>query len=581
MRASMGAVLTAILLFAAAAPSASSQTTVPPRLFFTDIITGANQGGENNNGVYLTIYGKGFGGTQGSSTVTIGGGAPAQYKTWGQSNSVNAMLDMIVVQIGPSAATGSIVVTVNGKASNPLPFTVAGGHIYFVSPSGNDANSGNFTSPWHSGAKVRATLAAGDTVYFRAGLYNSVDDYGSVILCNSACSGTANAYVNILGYPGETAQIGDGSIVRGIYHWGSGVWNYATVGELTLQGTDYGMTCQNVSPGGACNFIRVVGNNIRSLVGGTAFDVEMPADHIAAYGNESAQNCLGASACSYSQRDYSFYFGGYGAQSNFDIGWNRLHDNPFGKGIQVYGHVAGDTMTHLVIHDNEVYNNTMTGIELGGSDGKTDFVQDATVYNNIIWNNSNGAPAAHMIFGGLELEGLDANDGTYTIFNNTFYADSPAHTGIAPGGEIAFGTNGVKSVTLENNIFYGVSGSPCYMYFDDNTASTAGRVSFSNNLYFNAGKGPSGCNYVVGSIKVATDAKGVNGDPTFVGLPALNFHLATGSSAIDAGMNTGIAADFDGIIRPQGAAFDIGAFEFVSGSSQQPAPPTNVHVVVQ
>ena len=76
MRASMGAVLTAILLFAAAAPSASSQTTVPPRLFFTDIITGANQGGENNNGVYLTIYGKGFGGTQGSSTVTIGGGAP-------------------------------------------------------------------------------------------------------------------------------------------------------------------------------------------------------------------------------------------------------------------------------------------------------------------------------------------------------------------------------------------------------------------------------------------------------------------------------------------------------------------------
>jgi len=324
-----------------------------------------------------------------------------------------------------------------------------------------------------------------------------------------------------------------------------------------------------------------VGNNIRSLVGGTAFDVEMPADHIAVYGNESAQNCLGAPSCSYDQRDYSFYFGGYGAQSNIDIGWNRLHDNPFGKGIQVYGHVAGDTMTHLLIHDNEVYNNTMTGIELGGSDGNTDFIQDALLYNNIIWNNSNGSPASHMVFGGLELEGLDANDGTYRIFNNTFFANSPAHGSILAGGEIAFGTNGVKSATLENNILYGVSGAPCYLYFDDNTASTAGRVSFANNLYFNAGKGPSGCNYVAGSIKVATDAKGVNGNPNFANLATFNFHLAAGSPAIDAGMNTGVATDFDGVTRPQGPAFDIGAFEFASSSSGQLPPPINVSVVVQ
>ena len=87
-------------------------------------------------------------------------------------------------------------------------------------------------------------------------------------------------------------------------------------------------------------------------------------------------------------------------------------------------------------------------------------------------------------------------------------------------------------MTLENNIFYAASGSPCYLYFDDNTAPAAGRVSFSNNLYFNAGKGPSGCNYNVGSIKVATDAKGVNGNPNFAGPSALNFHLTAGSPAL-------------------------------------------------
>ncbi len=580
MRANRGAILTAILLLGAAAPRASSQTISPPRLFFTDIVTGANKGGENNNGVYLTIYGKGFGATRGSSTVTIGGGAPAQYKIWGQNNSVNTMLDMIVVQIGPQASTGNILVTVNGKASNPLPFTVSSGHIYFVSPSGNDSNNGSFASPWLTPVNAKNSMVAGDTVYFRAGTYTTIDDFSSVLVCNKGyCSGTANQYQNFLGYPGETATLGSGSITHGIYHWADTVWQYATVAELTLVGATYGLTCQNVYPGGACNYIRVVGNNMRSIGSGVGFDLEMPADHIAAYGNESAQNCLGSSDCSYDYRAYSFYFGGYGAQSNFDVGWNRLHDNPFGKGIQVYGHVAGDTITHLVIHDNEIYNNTMTGIELGGSDGKTDFVQDALLYNNIIWNNSNGAPVSHMVYGGVELEGLDANDGTYMLYNNTFYANSPAHSNIQPGGAIAFGNNGVKSVALENNIFYAASGSPCYLYFDDNTAPTTGRVLFSNNLYFNAGKGPSGCNYNVGSINVATDAKGVNANPKFASPSALNFHLTAGSPAIDAGTNTGVATDFDGVVRPQGSAFDIGAFEFVSGSNAQLPPPINVTAV--
>jgi trimeric autotransporter adhesin len=582
MRTNKRAILPAILLLSAAATRLSSQSVSPPRLFFTDIVTGANKGGENNNGVYLTIYGKGFGATQGNSTVTIGGGAPAQYKIWGQNNSVNTMLDMIVVQTGPKAATGNIIVTVNGNASNPLPFTVSSGHIYFVSPNGNDSNNGSFASPWLTPVNAKSMMVAGDTVYFRAGTYTTIDDFGSVLLCNKGyCSGTPSQYQNFLGYPGETATLGSSSTVRGIYHWADTVWQYATVAELTVVGQDYSLTCQNVYPGGACNYLRIVGNNLHCTDSCTGLDLEMPADHIAIYGNESAQNCLGNPNCNYNNRAYSFYFGGYGAQSNFDVGWNRLHDNPFGKGIQVYGHVAGDTITHLVIHDNEIYNNTMTGIELGGSDGNTDFVQDAFLYNNILWNNANGAPVSHMVFGGVELQGLDANDGTYTLYNNTFYANSPAHNGIQAGGAIAFGTNGVRSVSLTNNIFYGAPGSPCYLYFDDSSAPAASRVLFSNNLYFAAGSGPSGCNYNVGSINVGSDAKGVNANPNFANPSASNFHLTAGSPAIDAGIDTGITTDFDGVARPQGSAFDIGAFEFVSGSGARLPPPINVSVVVR
>ena len=41
-----------------------------------------------------------------------------------------------------------------------------------------------------------------------------------------------------------------------------------------------------------------------------------------------------------------------------------------------------------------------------------------------------------------------------------------------------------------------------------------------------------------------------------------DFHLLFNSPAIDAGTNTGVATDYDGTARPQGAAYDIGAYEY-------------------
>ena len=49
----------------------------------------------------------------------------------------------------------------------------------------------------------------------------------------------------------------------------------------------------------------------------------------------------------------------------------------------------------------------------------------------------------------------------------------------------------------------------------------------------------------------------------FVNAANRDFHLQTGSPAINAGYDTSSVAarDFDGISRPQGSAVDIGAFE--------------------
>jgi len=54
------------------------------------------------------------------------------------------------------------------------------------------------------------------------------------------------------------------------------------------------------------------------------------------------------------------------------------------------------------------------------------------------------------------------------------------------------------------------------------------------------------------------------GNPFFVSLTGFDLRLASGSPAVDAGLDLGYAADFDGNPVPQGSAPDLGAYEFVS-----------------
>jgi len=56
-----------------------------PVILYTDIISGPNTGGENNNGAYLSIFGTGFGADINAVTVTIGGGEVANYIYLGAS----------------------------------------------------------------------------------------------------------------------------------------------------------------------------------------------------------------------------------------------------------------------------------------------------------------------------------------------------------------------------------------------------------------------------------------------------------------------------------------------------------------
>jgi len=94
------------------------------------------------------------------------------------------------------------------------------------------------------------------------------------------------------------------------------------------------------------------------------------------------------------------------------------------------------------------------------------------------------------------------------------------------------------------------------------TAPNSSLANFSgkNNLFFGDGATPS------------FSLTSLNGDPKFVDPTNSNFQLQTGSPAVDAGANDGISRDIMQTPRPQGAAYDIGAYELVAGGT--PPPPT-------
>ena len=76
-----------------------------PLVLYTDLASGPNSGGENNNGTYLSVFGKNFGDSAGlrkRTKVFIGGIEVADYRYLGPSMG-RPDIQQITVQIGALA----------------------------------------------------------------------------------------------------------------------------------------------------------------------------------------------------------------------------------------------------------------------------------------------------------------------------------------------------------------------------------------------------------------------------------------------------------------------------------------------
>lgn len=107
-----------------------------------------------------------------------------------------------------------------------------------------------------------------------------------------------------------------------------------------------------------------------------------------------------------------------------------------------------------------------------------------------------------------------------------------------------------KNIRIQNNIFAYQENGMGSIYVNNPTTI----LQTGYNCVFRANGRP---------VR-ATDPGDVwNEDPLFVNYSINDFRLQVNSPCIDKGADVGVTHDFNGNIRPQGAGYDIGAFEFV------------------
>jgi hypothetical protein len=550
-------------------PSSLDVLATDPVLYFSDITSGPKSGNSDTSGgrsgldgAIVTIWGHNLGGTQAGSQVFANGVEAGSYYSWGNATSpadlyIYHQMQMVSFQVSHLAQDGSgaIYVVVNGITSNALPFTVRDGSIYFVKTNGNDdSGDGSWGTPWRTIPKSADSLTPGDIAYIGDGVDQITEtDYGAAV--NLGSDGTESHPKALLVYPGAISNVGNAALERAFHVWNVDTGSYSVywvISRFKMTTASVGLTAQ----GG----FRVVGNYV-TAPNGNGMDGALGGvngDDIYILGNELEN--IGSSDCS--KLYHAIYISGVRqddpprapTESNREVAWNYIHDNLSNRAINIYSEqeYSAYIQQHRV-HDNVIINQRGDGIMLGYY-----VTGDNWVYNNLIVN------------AGLGPEWTD---------------DASYHTGV----HINTGHENVTStaVYLYNNTLYGngwagavypeESGS---VLFDPGMFNRSTSAYFSNNIFFSTGEPyiagesaelPAGdyrnCWYGNG-LSPAWDTSAINNNPNFVSVGAYDFQLQNGSPCIDVGKDVSTVVDRDllGVQRPLGLGFDIGVFEYFSGT---------------
>jgi hypothetical protein len=248
--------------------------------------------------------------------------------------------------------------------------------------------------------------------------------------------------------------------------------------------------------------------------------------------------------------------------NHVEAAWNHIHDNATCRALQFHSSplcipdcgptdTTGFNQFDLDVHDNRIHGDVCDGINFATVDPSKGPVR---AYNNVIYDTGRGPSppdgdanyTAIYVAGGTNT-GTDGT-GVVEVFNNTLYdCGARARLPDAVGDEGLIGRGpGSPGITLRlvDNIVVAVAGEA---YVSPSSATEL--LGGQSNLWFGAGAPPD---FLTGNLAA---------DPQFANLAGLDFHLLPTSPAVDAGVATAAARDAEGTPRPQGAGFDLGAYE--------------------
>ena len=212
------------------------------------------------------------------------------------------------------------------------------------------------------------------------------------------------------------------------------------------------------------------------------------------------------------------------------IAYNNEHD-----GLKFRSTAVNSNNT---IMNSISYNNGQVGIVI------SDYVEDAKIIGNLAYNNSDS---------GILL-GYDGSfgGGTSLVIGNTAWGNKNVWQ-----GDIRVSMPGT---IVKNNVAR-------ILKVKDASVATSSDIDY-NNWNNDVRVGDTWVTFSNWKSTYGKDSHSLYGDPLFVNLAGDNYHLQASSPAIDKGtVDSRLKVDLAGVSRPQGAAYDIGAYEFVLSCS--------------
>ncbi len=323
-----------------------------------------------------------------------------------------------------------------GSLPNPPTPIIGGGQTYYVSPTGNDANSGtSLSSPFLTLQHAADLTNPGDIVYAMSGTYTTSSTYVLWI----TRSGTPNAWITYQAYPGQHPVI----------QVGNNTWSWAGI-AVSAPSPNNGVT--------STGYIVISGFEV---IGNNANVSWAKAQANANNGSDATTNSTG-----------------------IDIGLEWTAPAPWTATSPANTH-------HIVVQNNVVHDNPLGGIGVAGSDYTT--VQGNTVYGNSLYS-----PYAGSGISIWDAHNIDTNPG-YHVFvvgnishdNVEYIGNMYYNGGITDGNGIIIDSNRVASFSgrtlVANNLIYNNGGSGIHA-FNSQHADFMFNTAYMNNSNIQEGE---------------------------------------------------------------------------------------------